>query len=203
MALAAQESRDHGAAAKIEHGGILAPGWSVRVDEGTPAQVKIAAMPPGWHINTATSGILYRDRDRASGTYEFSAKLHLFPEGPGHREALGIFFAGRDLQGAGQRYTYFLIRGDGSYKIKRRSGAAATDVSGDWAMSPAILKAKSDGPVANVLSIAVGKDKVSFRVNGQEAYSVPAAGMDTDGIVGLRINHNLSVHVESLEVKKQ
>ena len=202
--LAAQQGQDaHGPAQRVAGGGVFPPGWSARVDGGSPTQVKLERMPPGWHVTTATSTILYRDQDRATGTYEVSAKLQLFPESPGRREAFGIFVGGMDLQGPGERYTYFLIRGDGTFKLKRRAGASATDLTRDWTPSSAIAKAKTTGPVANVLSVAVGKDKVSFRVNGQEVYSAPAATVDTDGIAGLRINHNLSIHVESLEVRRR
>jgi hypothetical protein len=202
--LAAQQGQEgHGPTQKVEGGGVFPPGWSARVDDGSPTQVAFAVMAPGWHATTATSTILYRDQDRASGTYEVSSKMHLFPEGPGHREAFGLFLGGKDLQGAGESYTYFLIRGDGTFKLKRRAGASATDITKGWTPSAAIVKSKADGSVANALSVAVGKDKVSFRVNGQEVYSAPAASVDTDGIVGLRINHNLSIHVESLDLKKQ
>ncbi len=202
--LAAQQGHEgHGSTPKVEAGGVFPPGWSARVDDGSPTQVAFATMAPGWHATTATSTILYREQDRASGAYEVTSKIHLFPEGPGHLEAFGLFLGGKDLQGAGESYTYFLIRGDGTFKLKRRAGASATDITRDWTPSAVIVKGKTDGPVVNVLSVAVGKDKVSFRVNGQEVYSAPAANVDTDGIVGLRINHNLSVHVESLEIKKQ
>jgi len=200
--VAAQE-HEHGTAPKIENGGVFPPGWSVRPDEGgKPSEVSLVTMPPGWHIVTATSGIMYRAADVASGTYQLSAKIHLFPGSGGHQEAFGIFTGGKDLTGAGQRYTYFLIRGDGTFKIKRRSGASATDVTRDWTPSAAVAKAKADGPVANLLTVVVGKDKVAFRVNGQEVYAAPAASLDTDGIVGLRVNHNLSVHVESFGIGK-
>lgn len=202
-ALSAQEHHDHGQAPKIENGGVFPTGWSVRPDEGGKlTEVSLATMAPGWHVVTATSGIMYRAQDQATGVYEVSSKIHLFPGSGGHEEAFGLFIGGKDLAGAAQRYSYFLIRGDGTFKIKRRSGASATDVTKDWTPSGAITKVKADGPVANLLSVAVGKDKVSFRVNGQEVYSGPAAGLDTDGVVGLRVNHNLSVHVESLEIRK-
>ena len=80
---------------------------------------------------------------------------------------------------------------------------AATDVTKDWTPNAAIVKGKPDGSVANLLSIAVAKDKVSFLVNGTEVYSAPAGSVDTDGIVGVRINHMLSIHVESLAVAKK
>ncbi len=194
---------DHGSAPKIEHGGEFPAGWSVRPDEGgKPTEVSLAVMAPGWHVLTATSAIMYRDQDVASGAYQVDAKIHLFPGGGGHEEAFGVFIGGKDLAGAGERYTYFLIRGDGTFKIKRRSGASATDVTKDWTQSTAIVRVKPSGPVANLISLVVGKDRVSFRVNGQEVYSAPAGSIDTDGIAGLRVNHNLSVHVESLEIKK-
>lgn len=202
--LAAQEHQhEQGPTPKIENGGVFPAGWSVRTDEGgKPTEVSLVTMAPGWHVVTATSGIMYRAADVASGTYEVNAKIHLFPGKGGHEEAFGLFIGGKDLAGAGQRYSYFLIRGDGTFKIKRRSGAAATDVTKDWTAAPAVVKVKADGPVANLLSVVVGKDKVAFRVNGQEVYSGPAASFDTDGIFGLRINHNLSLHVESLEIKR-
>lgn len=204
--LAAQEHQqgdhDHGPALKIVNGGAFPAGWSVRPDEGgKPTEISLVAMPPGWHLVTAASGIMYRPQDVAKGAYELSAKIHLFPGGGGHQEAFGLFIGGSDLNGPAERYTYFLIRGDGKFKIKRRAGASATDVTKDWVSSPAILPVKAEGPVANVLSLVVGKDKVSFRVNGQEIYSAPAASIDTDGIVGFRVNHNLSLHLESLELK--
>jgi hypothetical protein len=201
-ALLAGQEHDHGQAPKIEKGGIFPPGWSVRPDEGgKPSEVSLVTMAPGWHVTTAASGIMYRSQDRASGRYEVSVKFHLFPSPGGHREAFGVFIGGDDLTGPGQRYTYFLIRGDGKYKIKRRSAASATDVTRDWAPAPAIAREKAGGSVANVVSVVVGKDGVSFRVNGQQVYLAPAKEIDTDGIVGLRVNHNLSLHIENLEIK--
>jgi hypothetical protein len=200
--LAAQE-HDHGPALKIANGGVFPPGWSVRPDEGgKPTEVSLVSMAPGWHVMTATSAIMYRVQDQASGSYELTAKIHLFPGNGGHQEAFGLFTGGNDLTGQGQRYSYFLIRGDGTWKVKRRNGASATDVTKDWTPSAAIVQVKASGSVANLLSVVVDQGKVRFIVNGKEVYSAPAASLDTDGIAGLRVNHNLSVHVETLEIKR-
>lgn len=84
----AQGHEGHAAAAKLEGGGVFPPGWSARPDEGgKPAEVKVEDMGRGWHVTTAASTIVYREQDKASGKYTFSAKLHLFPEAAGHREA--------------------------------------------------------------------------------------------------------------------
>jgi len=125
-ALLAAQEHQHGPALKIENGGAFPAGWSVRPDEGgKPTEVSLAAMAPGWHLVTATSGIMYRAQDLARGAYKVTAKIHLFPGGGGREEAFGLFIGGSDLAGAAQRYTYFLIRGDGKFKIKRRAGASA------------------------------------------------------------------------------
>jgi hypothetical protein len=55
--------------------------------------------------------------------------------------------------------------------------------------------------MSNTLAVDVGKDKVRFLVNGTEVSSADAAQVDTAGIAGLRINHNLNVHVEGFAVK--
>jgi hypothetical protein len=41
-----------------------------------------------------------------------------------------------------------------------------------------------------------------FRVNGKEVYSADPRLIDTKGIAGLRVNHNLDLHVQSFDVKK-
>ena len=50
--------------------------------------------------------------------------------------------------------------------------------------------------MSNTLAIEVGKDKVRFLVNGTEVSSLDAAKVDTAGTPGLRVNHNLNLHVE-------
>jgi hypothetical protein len=44
-----------------------------------------------------------------------------------HAEGYGLFFGGKSLEGKDQQYTYFLIRQDGSYLIKRRGGGERED----------------------------------------------------------------------------
>lgn len=179
----------------------LPSGWTARPDDGGKvAEVKVDPMGAGWHVTTGPGGIIYRSADKATGNYEFHAKLHLFPE-KGHGEAYGLFIGGSDLTGAAQKYTYFLLRGDGTWKVKRRDGAKTADVTPGWTASPAIVKGKADGSVANLVAIVVQGAKVSFQVNGTEVYSTDASKVDANGTPGLRINHNLSVHVENYGIK--
>jgi len=111
-----------------------------------------------------------------------------------------MFIGGANLDAAGQKYTYFIVRQDGKYMIKRRAGADTPTVM-DWTDSAAIKKPDNGGKMTNTLSIEVGADKVRFLVNGTEVTSVDAAKVDTTGTPGLRVNHNLNLHVEGFAIK--
>ena len=39
-------------------------------------------------------------------------------------------------------------------------------------------------------------------MNGKEVYAIDARGMVLDGIVGIRQNHNLDVHIEGFDVHR-
>lgn len=180
-------------------------GWMVRLDRPNMTEADIeqfVSMPPGWHITTGHgAGIFYDPEMTASGEYTLSVKIHLFDPGQRHREAYGVFFGGRDLQGEGQRYSYFLLRDTGEFIVKQRTGADAPTVVG-WTASGAIEKFAGKGSVPNVLEVRVGVDSVRFSVNGRHAATVARSELATDGVYGLRLNHALNVHVEPFEVKR-
>ncbi|MCC7416354.1 MAG: hypothetical protein IT176_04370 [Acidobacteria bacterium] len=182
-------------------GGTLPAGWSARLDSGAtkPDGVQIMPMGSGLHFKSGPAGIYYRSADTKSGAYTVSATF-MQMEMASHPEAYGLFIGGSDLAGANQKYTYFLVRQDGKYLIKKRAGTATPTVV-NWTDSAAVKKADAAGKATNQLSIKVAGDKVSFLVNGTEVGSAPAADVDTSGIAGLRVNHNLSVHVDGFAIK--
>ena len=197
-ALAQNHDPDHAVAG----GGTLPTGWTARTDGGRPmTNVKFEDMAPGWHLTVGPAVILYRNADRAEGPVHAVSKIHLFPSS-GHAEGFGLFLGGQNLQDSTQRYTYFLIRGDGMYLIKRRDGAKTSTVV-DWTASDAINQAKTDTSVENELSFNVTADSVAFIVNGKTVATLPASQLDTKGTVGLRVNHNLNLHIASLGVHPQ
>jgi hypothetical protein len=81
--------------------------------------------------------------------------------------------------------------------LRRRSRDGTAEVKG-WTESDAVGKADSAGRAANELSILVRGGRVSFQVNGKEVCSAGAPELDTQGIVGHRVNHNLDVQVSAL-----
>jgi hypothetical protein len=110
--------------------------------------------------------------------------------------------AGAELQGEGQTYSYFLVRGDGNYLIKRRSGTETPTVTDGWVASDAVQAATEAGDVTNTLEVAVRGDQVHFSVNGTEVAALPAAELDAHGIAGVRLSHNLHVRVDDFEIER-
>src|SRR6266540_1491991 len=194
----------------VAGGGAIPPGWHVRTEPdrqtGKPApltNVKFGAMGDGYHVTVGPAAIYWRDADTASGNYHVVATITQ-TKNPAHPEAYGIFIGGRNLADSAQSYTYFIVRPiDGKFMIRRRAGYAArpTNVV-DWTDHAAVVKADSTGKATNELSILVQGGTARFMVNGKEVYKGNAADLDTRGVVGFRVNHNLDVHLGPLGIHK-
>jgi len=176
----------------------LPPGWSVRPDRGEAAQVKFAAMGSDFHVSPGQAGAIYREADKVPGKFHTLATFTQ-TKAPTHPEGYGLFFGGTDLQGPAEKYVYFLVRGDGAYLIKERDGDKTT-VLVDWKASDAVQKADAAGKATNKLEIDGSGAKVLFQVNGTTVYELDRA--DRAGIVGLRVNHGLDVHIAGFAVHK-
>jgi hypothetical protein len=177
-------------------------GWRVRLDDPGPDSTKLVftAMAPGFHVTTGPAVILWNPATTARGAFKAETNIFLFKPASGHAEAYGLFVGGADLDAANESYTYFLVRNDGQYLVKKRAGKDTRDVI-PWTRSPAIkLFDGKEESVANLLTVAAGPTTVDFLINGTKVASRPRADVTTDGIVGLRVNHNLNLHVSRLEV---
>jgi hypothetical protein len=198
MPLLAQHQSDPD---KTVAGGGLPAGWKGRLDSGGPvAGVKLMLMGTALHFVTGPAGIYFKPADKpASGAYEVHATFtQLAPAA--HPEAYGLIIGGSELEGAAQKYTYFIVRQDGMFMVKRRAGNDTPTIV-NWTASAAIKKGDASGKMANLLAVDVGKDKVRFLVNGAEVGSADTSKVDAAGIVGIRVNHNLSVMVDGFGVK--
>ncbi len=186
----------------IQLAAALPPGWTARPDEGgDPSKIRFITMEPGYHLTLGPASILYRAEHLAKGPFHTLATFHQMKK-PRHPEGYGLFIGGKQLEGKNQTYTYFLVREDGAYLIKQRKGDSTSEVTKGWTPSPAVKKADAQGKATNLLEIDAKQDpqKVDFRVNGQSVYSTTADRIDLTGIVGLRVNHTLDVHIEGFAV---
>ena len=180
-------------------------GWQVRSDNDADiSKLVFVEMKPGWHITTGpVAGIFYRPDLTGVGAYTATFTAYLFGPQPAHAEAYGLFVGGKDLPGAGQQYLYFLIRNDGKYLIKTRSGTTTRDVV-PWSPVASIktLAANDSGTVLNTLAIDASPTTVRFLVNDVVVATRPRAEVAVDGVVGMRVNHLLNLHVTDLTVTK-
>ena len=187
---------------QAQSGGVTANGWEARLDRGTDASSVLNFMSMGDGVHATTSGrgaaIFWRPSNTHSGTYTISASFTQM-EPSDHPNAYGLFFGGANLSADNQRYSYFVIREDGQYLIKKRMGGQTPNVV-SWTPHSAITELDAQGRATNVLSVEVGSSQVRFLVNGTEVSSQPRSAVDLDGISGLRVNHQLNVHIGALQL---
>jgi hypothetical protein len=184
-------------------GSALPEGWSARADgDAGTAKVKVAPMDKGIHVTLGPAIILYRANTGGSGPFHALATFTQTRK-TAHPEGYGLFYGGQTLEGAQEKYTYFLVRGDGSYLVKRRDGERTTDITRGWVPSPAVHKVNANGTATNLLEIDNKRDpaKVVFMVNGQPVHTMDKAE-DVDGIVGIRANHHLDLHIDGFDVHR-
>ena len=182
-------------------GGVTVDGWQARLDSGRADvnDLSFMAMGAGFHVTTGPHAIFWNPSNMGSGTYTLSATFTQ-TEPSSHPNSFGLFFGGQDLDSEGQRYTYFLIREDGQFLLKNRIGGDTENLAGDWAAHSAV-NALENGRMTNTMSVEVGASNVRFLSNGTEVASVPKAGLDVDGIAGVRFSHQLDVHVSDFMVE--
>ena len=182
-------------------------GWLVRTDAaggmhemhgGGADTVSFVQMTPGFHATMGPAAILYHPDSTARGTFAVETGVFLFPTQGRDQEGYGLFVGGADLAGAGQRYTYFLLRNDGKFLVKQRAGDKTTTLV-DWTPLAAIKRQAGADAMRNDLRIEAGPDKVRFLVNGAEAASLPRAQVQPDGVFGMRLNHAVNAHVVHLK----
>jgi hypothetical protein len=209
-ALAAQGAPASPAAARASDpdrnaaGGIAVPGWTARFDrpDAKASAVSFARMGAGYHVTAGPAAIYYSARSVAPrGAYTVAGTFTQM-KAPAHPEAYGLFAGGQQLQGAAPSYMYFLVRGDGKYMVKHRANATEVHTLVDWTESAALKPAGADGKATNALEIRVAADSVRFVANGAPVAAVArsAAGAMA-GAAGIRVNHNLDVHVDGFAVR--
>jgi hypothetical protein len=200
---AAAQEHTHDADQAASGGGGAPAGWTVRADRGDASGAKVEAMGKGLHVTTGPAVILYRADTDGSGPFHTLASFTQTKPAK-HPEWYGLFVGGKGLDGAAQRYIYFLVRQDGSYLIKRREGDKTSDISKGWVQHAAVKKPDAKGSSTNLLEVdnKIDPNRIGFLVNGQEVYATEAKGMALDGIVGIRTNHNLDLHVEGFDVHR-
>jgi len=183
---------------KVEGSTPLPAGWSGRTDHPTDklTDAKFVKMGSGFHVTSGPAAIYWSASQSVKGPFTASTTITQ-TKAPTHPEAYGIIFGGKGLDGADQSYFYFLVRGDGKYIVNHRAGAEVHKLV-PWTDNAAVKKQDAAGKSTNTLTVDASKpDSVRLLVNGTQVTALKAAA---DGVVGLRVNHNLDVHVGDFTV---
>jgi hypothetical protein len=202
---AAAQQHQHDPDKTIKGTGKMPAGWQARLDDAAAKldAVIVKEEKNALTFTTGPAGIYYKPSTKGTGDYEVSGTFSQLKPSM-HPEAYGLFIGGTDLDKDTQRYTYFLIRQDGKYLIKSRDGATTKPIV-DWTTAAPMKDAdvaKAGFKSSNELAIRVQGDTVSFLIGGTEVHKLPRAQVTTDGIAGVRINHNLEVQVTGFDLKK-
>jgi hypothetical protein len=179
------------------------PSGFTAITDDTTAQItnaRYVTSGSSWDVTTGPAHIIFAAKDTASGAYTASATFSQL-EAPRHPEGYGIIVGGKDLGSPNRIYTYFLVRGNGAFLVKSRNGARTTDILA-WRTDPGVPKADSAGKATYRLAIRVAPDSVRFLVNDKQVGAVKAGTIATDGIAGLRINHNLHVTTSPVSITR-
>ena len=185
------------------------PGWKVRADRSTAASdpdaagaIKFVTMGTGFHATNPQAAVYWNPANTATGNYTLKGTFTLMKPS-GHTNYYGLVFGGSDLEGPNQKYLYFLVAQDGTWLIKHREGDQSTHDVGK-AASDAVKKPDASGKSTNALEVRVAGNKIDYLVNGTTVHSTPKTGLTakTDGIYGIRVNHQLEVHIDGFTITK-
>ncbi|MEO7454935.1 MAG: hypothetical protein ABIY52_01640 [Gemmatimonadaceae bacterium] len=182
-------------------GGKLPTGWMGRADKGGKVEeTKFAAMGKGWHVTTGPAAIYWSGAQKAAGPFTASATFQQ-TKAPSHPEAYGMIFQGNNLSADNVSYAYFLVRGDGKFMVNHRAGGDVHKIV-EWTDNAAIKKQDAKGVATNTLTVDASRpDSVRLKVNGVQVHALDVAHFgNVAGNVGLRVNHNLDVHVSDFVV---
>lgn len=193
---------EHDPTMKAMGTGVLPTGWEMRLDDNARkhgaknVDVKFVTMGTGFHVTSGPAAIYYNTNDMLRDTYTVKATFTQ-TKAPMHPEAYGIFVGGQNLQDTTESYLYYIVRGDGKYMINHRAGMVVHHVV-PWTDAAAVNKQDAAGKATNALEIKVGEDSVHFLANGTQIKAMDRSemhGFSTDGQIGIRVNHNLDVHI--------
>ena len=179
-------------------GGTVPRGWQIRLDDKdagryTANDVRFVPMGDGFHITSGPAAI-YPGADLPN-EFVLEATFNQ-TQAPRHPEAYGLFFSGTELDNSDrQEYVYFLVRGTGQFLINHRAGRDVHKII-DWTDNPAVNKQDEGGKATNRLTVRAAADSVRFLANGRQVAAISRQVIaNPRGRAGLRVNHNLDLHV--------
>ena len=185
-------------------------GWLLRADRSTsaadpdaPGSIRFMKTATGFHATNPQAAVFWHPSNTATGNYSLKGTFTLVKPS-GHTNYYGLVFGGSELAGPRQTYLYFLVAQDGTWLVKRRTGDETTQDVVVKTAHTAVRKPDANGTSTNDLELRVLADRIEYLVNGAVVHSMPKTGTaaQTDGVYGVRVNHQLEVRVDGLTLSK-
>jgi hypothetical protein len=198
---------------KVPNGGIRGAGWQGRPDPGTGAANDSSLDVKGSdiEIHTGPAMLYWNPANKGTGDFTVSATFTepKYMSSNDHPHPYGVFIGGSNLDNDKTTALYCAVYGRGTF-IARTFGPGVTNLNGRGTPNDAIHKAAGRGEsVDQTVAISVKGDSVTCSINGTVVGTYPksdvvAAGKltSTDGIVGIRVAHNVDVNVKDFKVTK-
>ena len=211
--LQAQGMNMQDTAHKVANGGIRGAGWQGRPDPGTGAVTDSSLDVKGSEIEIHTGPAMLFWNPANTGTGDFTVSATFtepkYMSSNDHPHPYGVFIGGSNLDNDKTTALYCAAYGRGTF-IVREFGPGVTNVNGRGASSDAVHKAAGRGEqVEQTIALQVKGDSVSCLINGTSVGTYPKSDVvgpgkltSTDGIVGIRVAHNVDVNVKDFKVTK-
>lgn len=177
-------------------------GWTMRLDRANAnkSTLRFVDMGPGMHVTSGPAAIYWDPKNTTSGPFTAEVTFSQTKK-PTHPEAFGLIWGGKNLEAENQEYFYLIVRGDGKYMVKHRAGTETHELA-PWTEHAGVAKEDAAGKAKTTLKVESTAAGTKLYANGQLIKELPADASNS-GIVGLRVNHNLDVHIDGFSVKKQ
>lgn len=209
----------------VPGGGITGAGWMGNViDAGSLKQgrsindskfVASGANGSTITINAGPNNIYWNPAHAGNGDFtvkaSFAESNHL--KHSNHPHPYGLFIGGTDLDTPKATLFYCSAYGNGTAITRGFAPDAPNGIFRLGGNRPiandAIRKAGPDGTVTQDIAISVRAGNVTCNINGTDVATYPVTDVvgagklvSTDGIIGLRIGHNMDVVVTGLTISK-
>jgi hypothetical protein len=198
---------------KVENGGIHATGWQGRPDPGTgnTSDASLSMKGADIEIHTGPAMLYWNPANKGTGDFTVSATFTepKYESSNDHPHPYGVFIGGSNLDKDNANALYCAAYGRGTF-IVREFTPSVVNLNGRGAANDAIHKAAGRGEsVEQMIAMSVKGDTVTCSVNGTVVATYPKSEVtgagkiaSTDGIVGIRVAHNVDVNVKDFKVTK-
>ena len=178
----------------------LPEGWKARLDDPAAKETGTVQVEKDAVVFTGgPGGIYYKTDGKAEKDYTVVAAFTQAKTLPAP-QPYGLFISGADLDKDTFRYTAFLVRQDGKYRIVTVNNGKETVVV-DWRTASPMLEPKGVKPT-NTLEVRALQNGIHFLIGDKEVHQMPRDKAGADGIAGVRLGPGLNMQITKFEVKK-